>query len=96
MGWLKNVLVAHDQLINALAGGWPDETLSSRAWRWHRDGARSWPRRLVDRLFWWDRDAATGRRHCELSYLSEALRLQMPPELRDGNDNDNNGKERRQ
>ena len=80
--WGRHVLIALDQLGNTLCGGWPDETLSSRAWRWRRDGKRAWPCRLIDGMFWWDRDRTTGRRHCELSYLSEALRLQMPPEFR--------------
>lgn len=31
--WGKQVLVALDQLVNALFGGWADETLSSRCWR---------------------------------------------------------------
>jgi hypothetical protein len=30
MKWLKNVLVGFDQLANALFGGDPDETISSR------------------------------------------------------------------
>lgn len=30
MRWLRNVLVGLDQLANALAGGDPDETISSR------------------------------------------------------------------
>lgn len=29
--WLRNVLVSIDQMINALLGGDPDETISSRA-----------------------------------------------------------------
>ncbi|MDO8931477.1 MAG: hypothetical protein Q7U97_03705 [Rhodocyclaceae bacterium] len=29
--WLRNVLVGIDQLANAIAGGDPDETISSRA-----------------------------------------------------------------
>lgn len=33
MSRLKNVLIALDQLLNALANGAPDETLSSRAHR---------------------------------------------------------------
>lgn len=33
MAYIKNVLIALDQLANALIGGWPDESLSSRAWR---------------------------------------------------------------
>jgi hypothetical protein len=29
--WMRNVLVGVDQLVNAFAGGDPDETISSRA-----------------------------------------------------------------
>lgn len=82
MGYARNVLIAVDQLCNAVGGGWPDETFSSRAFRWSRDGVRQWPRRLIDILFWWDRDRATGRRHCELSCISEKKRLQLAPEFR--------------
>ena len=76
MAYLKNVLIGVDQLLNTLFRGWPDETLSSRCWRWDRDGVRHWPRRLVDVLFFWEKD------HCRESYESEQLRMQMPPELR--------------
>lgn len=41
MDYLHNLLVACDQLMNAVIGGWPDETLSSRCWRWYKDGVRS-------------------------------------------------------
>ena len=50
MAYLHNLLVACDQLVNAVMGGWPDETLSSRCWRWHVDGVRHWPCRWLDRL----------------------------------------------
>ena len=83
MPYWKSVLIALDQLLNAIFGGWPDETISSRAFRWSRDGVRHWPRRVIDALFFLDRDKDKGRRHCELSYLSEQLRLQLPPEMRD-------------
>lgn len=76
MMYAKAVLIAIDQLLNALLCGWPDETLSSRCWRWDRDGKRQWPRRLVDALFFWEKE------HCRESYESEQLRMQMPPELR--------------
>lgn len=33
MSYGRKVVIALDQLINALCGGWPDETLSSRAAR---------------------------------------------------------------
>ena len=76
MTYAKAVLIAVDQLLNAVLCGWPDETLSSRCWRWDRDGVRHWPRRLVDALFFWEKE------HCRESYESEQLRMQMPPELR--------------
>jgi hypothetical protein len=72
----KAILIAVDQLANAIFGGWPDETISSRAWRWELDGVRSWPRRLIDALFCWDKD------HCYQSYESERMGRQLPPELR--------------
>lgn len=72
----KQVIIAFDQLLNALCGGWADETFSSRCWRWEQSGKRSWPRKFIDLLFWWEAD------HCRESYESERLRLQMPPELR--------------
>lgn len=52
MTYGKRTLIAVDQLLNTLLGGWPDETLSSRCYRWARDGVRAWPRR-VDGLFFW-------------------------------------------
>ena len=55
MGYGKAVLIGLDQLANAILGGWPDETLSSRCWRLSLAG-RDWPRLVVDGLFFWDRD----------------------------------------
>lgn len=82
MPYWKAVAIAHDQLINAWARGWPDETLSSRAYRMSKSGKRHWPRRLIDAIFFWDRDKQTGQRHCELSFASEREGRQMPPEAR--------------
>lgn len=76
MTYLKKILIAVDQLANALLAGWPDETLSSRAWRWEQDGVRVWPRRLIDRIFFWE------PKHCRESYVSEREGRQLPPELR--------------
>ena len=63
---------------------WADETLSSRCWRWYLYGVRRWPYRLIDILFWWDTEQRDGVvvRHCQLSWESECLRKQSPPELR--------------
>lgn len=76
MTYSKNLLIAIDQLINAVIGGYCDETLSSRAWRWEKDGVRSWPCRLIDSLFFWE------KQHCYQSYISEREGRQFPPELR--------------
>ena len=76
MTYWKNVLIAVDQLVNSLLAGFPDETLSSRAWRWEKDGVRSWPRCLIDHLFFWEPN------HCRESFQSEREGRQLPPELR--------------
>ena len=55
---------------------WADETLSSRCWRWHLYGMRSWPCRLVNMLFWWQKN------HCRSAYESEREGRQLPPEMR--------------
>jgi hypothetical protein len=68
----KQILIAFDQLVNALLGGWADETLSCRVWREER---RAWVS-FLDALFFWEKD------HCRESYRSERDRLQLPPEFR--------------
>jgi len=76
--YLLFVLIAIDQLLNALIGGFPDETLSSYAWRMDQKQQRywGWTRRAIDTLFFWQGG------HCRLSYEAEIERLQLPPELR--------------
>lgn len=75
--WLNQVLVAIDQLINALIGGWADETLSSCAYRMDQKGARAAPLRcLIDTIFFWQPE------HCKQAFESERNRLQLPPEER--------------
>lgn len=78
MGYGKNILIGMDQLINALLGGWPDETLSSRAYRLAVDGV-TWPMRVIDALA----GALGDKNHCERSFDRERLRLQAPPEARE-------------
>jgi hypothetical protein len=72
---LKHILIAVDQLANAILGGWPDETLSSRAYRWHTAGKLHWPMHVIDDLFF-------DKRHCADSYESERAGRQLPPEMR--------------
>lgn len=72
----KSIFIGIDQLINAILGGWPDETLSSASYRMDRDGVRSWPCALINKLFFWQKN------HCKSAYESEVLRRQAPPETR--------------
>jgi hypothetical protein len=75
MSRTKAILIAIDQLFNALAGGWPDESISSRAWRWDQAGVRHWPRRWIDALF-------RNPDHCQQSFEAERDGRQLPPEAR--------------
>lgn len=73
------VLIAVDQLVNALLGGWADETLSSRAWRMERKG-RPWGRVLRPVIDALASPFETG--HCRASFESERKQRQLPPECR--------------
>lgn len=68
----KQLLIAIDQVFNALAGGMADETLSARAHRLHVHRQRSWPRNAINALFFWEAD------HCAGAYASEVARKQLP------------------
>ena len=57
--WAWNVLIALDQRANALTGGDPDETISSRVGKCVRVGRLRWLGALLDEIF--------GPRHCENS-----------------------------
>lgn len=83
MTYLFNILVALSQLGNTLLGGYPDESMSARAWRTGKQG--KWPgfitRPLIDFIFvvvtlGRDRD------HCQDAYDSEKLRRQFPEHYR--------------
>lgn len=76
MTYIHNFLIAVDQLINTIFFGWPDETMSSRAYRWHKDDVRHWPYKVINALFFWQND------HCRSSYENESKGAQYPPELR--------------
>ena len=77
-----HITIAVDQLIYVLVTlgrGFPDETLSSAAWRLEQRGMLGGRifRPLIDWLF-----LPLERDHCRLSYESERLRTQLPEELR--------------
>lgn len=78
MTYLLNLAIGLDQLVNAVLGGAPDETLSSRAWRAEQSGHRywGWTRRAIDALFFWQ------PHHCRLAYEAELQRRHLPSPLR--------------
>lgn len=79
---LLNILIAIDQLVYVLitlGSGFPDETLSSAAYRLEQRGAR-WGRvwrPVIDCLF-----RPIEPDHCYQSYMAEVKRLQSPMEHR--------------
>lgn len=74
MSYATRVLIAVDQVVNAVIGGQPDETLSARAWRL-REQSWAWglARRVIDAAF-----SLFGRDHCRLSFESEQARRHLP------------------
>ena len=75
---MLQTLIAIDQLINAIFGGWADETISARAYRLHAKKTRWYiTMRIIDAIFFWQ------PRHCRQSYVAEQERRQLPPEYRD-------------
>lgn len=74
---MKQILIALDQLLNALFGGYADETLSSRVWRLYLKNNVSGRifKPIIDTIFFWQED------HCYNSFLSEVKRRQLPKEF---------------
>jgi len=74
---MRQVLVALDQLVNAMLGGYADETLSARAYRRQQD-SRGWAvaRRVIDAMFFWE------SAHCEDAFVAEVVRRHMPEKYR--------------
>jgi hypothetical protein len=94
--WGHEVFVAVDQTVNAILGGYSDESISARSFRlgskaksrseWDQWRV-SWV--IVDWLFLWQdmliqyrTGSAPSMGHCERAYRSEVDRLQLPPEYR--------------
>ena len=74
---MKQIAIAFDQLINAVLGGYADETLSARAHRMRVKKQRywGWTANAIDKLFFWQ------KAHCESSYYAEMQRSQLPEEF---------------
>lgn len=73
--YAMKVLIAVDQLANAVRGGHPDETLSAAAHRRHLEGRSGW-RNLINTLFFWQGD------HCLDAHTNEMARKHLPKEYR--------------
>ena len=69
---MKQVAIAIDQLVNAILGGWADETISARVYR-NRNNSWWWKfwHKVIDTIFFFD------KQHCETSYRAEIFRLQL-------------------
>ena len=72
--YFLHVLIALDQFLNAVTGGFADETLSSRIYREARTGRRGWvvAEKCVNRLFFWQDE------HCRRALLRERQRAHFP------------------
>jgi len=73
--YILNILIAIDQLVNTLIGGYPDETLSASAWRGEQHGKviHCIARPVIDFLF-----LPFERNHCRNSYFAEFDHTQRP------------------
>jgi hypothetical protein len=75
--WAFHVALAIDQLVNALLGGYADESLSARAYRRRSEPLWRLLVRLLDWMFFWH--AA----HCEGAYWAEKKGRHLPKEYRE-------------
>lgn len=77
--YLLNLLIALDQLVNTLIGGYPDETLSASAYLGEQDGKYlpSLMRPVIDFIF-----LPWGKEHCKSAFDAERKRIQLPDEMK--------------
>lgn len=78
--YFKNLLIAIDQLINAILGGSCDETISALCFRKSQEKGHYFYKILKFIL-----DVCLSpikQDHCEQAYLSEVYRKQLPPQYR--------------
>ena len=79
---LYQLAISIDQDFNVIVStfykekGFADITLSANAYRWDKLGIRSTPRKIIDALFFWQKN------HCYSAYLSEIERKHMPEDSR--------------
>lgn len=74
--YILNVLIALSQLGNTVLGGYPDESMSARAWR-----TQNVMRYLIDGFFLVV-TLGNDKNHCQNAYESEKIRRQFPEDYR--------------
>jgi hypothetical protein len=77
-GYIRNVAIGFDQLLNALTGGWPDESLSSRTARYsHRQPFKTLEP-IIDAIFY----PFQGPNHCKNAMMKEMSRYHFHRDMR--------------
>lgn len=78
--YCKNVLIALDQLMNTICGGFPDETISAVCWRKSQERGHyghKFLKFILDVTL-----SPIKNDHCFQSYFSEMTRKQLPERYR--------------
>lgn len=75
--YIFNVLLAIDQLFNALLIGYADESFSARSYRLRKYFFWYWTMVLIDRIFFWSKN------HCMKSFAAEKYQKHLPAEYRE-------------
>lgn len=79
--WCKNVLIALDQLGNAVIGGYVDETISARSYRNSFMSTRWYiAKNVIDTIFFL---VAGQFDHCKESFIWEKERMDLPVQYRE-------------
>lgn len=73
--WL-GIFLAIDQFMNTVFFGYPDETISSRAFRCNDKKIWRIAEQFINTLFWFDTQGDI--KHCELAYYGEVVREHFP------------------
>lgn len=74
--WLYQVVIAFDQLVNAIFGGMADETISARSYRLNYRYPYKVYEKFINAVFY----PFQGPDHCYYAYLKEFNGMQRPPE----------------
>lgn len=78
MTYFRKLWTWFDQGLNVIfLAGYPDETLSARFYRMANSKKITWPMKIVNWMFFWQKN------HCFSAYMNECKRKQMPAEYRD-------------